>query len=132
MKQKIKIIVDTSIWIEYFKSTLSNSEFIEKGLNEGFVYITGPIISELLQGVSTKKEYIMLSQSIGAVPFFDCQYNDWITAGNISFSLRKKGIIIPLTDVVIAAVAIRNNAKIYTLDQHFKKIPEVDLYYSQR
>lgn len=130
MKQKIKIIVDTSIWIEYFKNTLSNSKFIEKGLNEGFIYITGPIISELLQGVRTQKEYTMLSQSIGAVPFLDCQYYDWITTGNISFSLRKKGIIIPLTDIIIAAVAIRNGAKIYTLDQHFKQIPAIDLYYS--
>jgi predicted nucleic acid-binding protein len=127
---KHKIIVDTSIWIEYFKNTLINSKFIEKGLNEEFVYITGPIISELLQGVRTQKEYIMLSQSIGAVPFLNCHYNDWITAGNISFSLRKKGIIIPLSDIIIAAVAIRNDAKIYTLDKHFKQIPAVDLYYS--
>jgi len=128
MKQKI--IVDTSIWIEYFKNTLSNSEFIEKGLNEEFIYIAGPIISELLQGVRTKKEYMMLSQSIGAVPFLNCQYYDWIDAGKISFSLRKKDIIIPLTDIIIVAIAIRNNAKIYTLDKHFKQIPAVDLYYS--
>lgn len=122
-----KIIVDTSIWIEYFKGNFSYTEFIEKGLNEGFVYVTGPIISELLQGVRTQKEYDMLVQCIDAIPFMDCEYKDWINAGSISFRLRKKGITVPLTDVLIAAVALRNNAKIYTLDNHFEKIPDIEV-----
>ncbi|MDZ7838800.1 MAG: hypothetical protein U5N58_13185 [Actinomycetota bacterium] len=36
-------------------------------------------------------------------------------------TLKKKGISIPLTDALIAAV-IRNNASVLTLDKHFKDI----------
>ncbi|MHB8279047.1 MAG: PIN domain-containing protein [Candidatus Humimicrobiaceae bacterium] len=32
-----------------------------------------------------------------------------------------------VTDILIAAIAIRNNAKVITLDNHFKDIPGVEL-----
>ncbi len=126
MKQK-KVIIDTSIWIEYFRGNSQNEGFIEKGLSEGSIYITGSIVSELLQGVKTQKEYDILSKCIEAIPFINCEYKDWITAGSISLNLRKKGITVPLTDIVIASVAMRINAKIYTLDKHFERIDGIDL-----
>ena len=123
-----KVIVDTSIWIEYFKNTLTDIQYIENGLSDGFVHITGPVISELLQGAKTQQDYDMLSKCIGAVPYLECCYEDWINAGRISFQLRKEGKTIPLTDIVIAIVAIRNKAQIYTLDHYFNEIPGVELF----
>jgi predicted nucleic acid-binding protein len=69
----------------------------------------------------------MLSQSIGAIPYLDCTFEDWIKTGNILFYLKKKGKIIPLKDALISAVALRINASILTLDQHFKEIPGIKL-----
>ena len=69
----------------------------------------------------------MLFQSITAIPYLDCIFEDWIKAGSILFNLKKKGKIIPLTDAIISAVAIRVGASIITLDQHFKDIPEIKL-----
>lgn len=122
-----KIIVDTSIWIEYFKNNEKIVQIIENGLNSNSIYITGPVVSELLQGVKTEQEFDMLSGCIDAVPYLECTAEDWIKAGRISFILRRKGITVPLTDVIISAVAIRNNAKICTLDYHFSSIDGVDL-----
>lgn len=48
--------------------------------------------------------------------------------GIISLELRKKGITVPLTDVLIASVAMRCKMKIYTLDKHFPVIPGVTAY----
>lgn len=122
-----KIIVDTSVWIEYFKGNTEYIELIEAGLNDGSICITGPIVSELLQGVKFEKEYGMLSSCIDAIPFIGFEYTDWMKAGKLSFKLRKKGITIPLTDVLIAVIAERYNAKILTLDKHFKNIQGVKL-----
>ena len=122
-----KIIIDTSIWIEYFKNNLDYVSFIEENLNLENIYITGPIISELLHGVKSEKEYQMLSQSIKAVPYLDCIFEDWIRTGSILFNHKKKGKIIPLTDALISAVAVRIEAAILTLDQHFKDIPGLKL-----
>lgn len=126
MKQKI--IVDTSVWIEYFKNNPEVVKIIEDGLNNGIIYIAGPIISELLQGVKTKKEFDKLSQCIDTVPYLECNIDNWIKSGEISFQLRQKGITIPLTDIIISAVSINNDTKIFTMDKHFKLIPGVDLF----
>jgi len=122
-----KIIVDTSIWIEYFKNNSDYVPFVEENLNLENIYIIGPIISELLHGVKNEKEYLMLSKSISAILYLDCIFEDWIKTGSILFNLKKRGKIIPLTDALIAAVAIRVNAAILTLDQHFKDITEIKL-----
>lgn len=49
----------------------------------------------------------------------------WIEAGKTSFNLRRKGITIPTTDLIIASLAMENNCLILTLDPHFNKIPGV-------
>jgi predicted nucleic acid-binding protein len=122
------IMIDTSIWIDYFRGDFRDTELIEHGLNQGFVYITGPILAELLQGVKTAKEYTILSRCISAVPFVECAFKEWLKAGKISLGLRKKGLTIPLTDIIISVAAAKIGAVIYTRDSYFKKIPGVELY----
>ena len=71
-----KIIVDTSVWIEYFKNNEKFVLVIEDNLNLENIFITGIIISELLHGVKGASEYKMLSKSIGAVPYIECIYDE--------------------------------------------------------
>jgi len=52
----------------------------------------------------------------------------WIEAGRISFALRKKGITISTTDLIIASLALENNCSILTLNPHFQKIPGAKIY----
>jgi len=126
--KKQKIIVDTSIWIEYFNNNTNIVNFIEKRIMEDCLFMTGPIVTELLQGVKTEKEYEKLKNSIDAIPYLEITLENWKKAGNISNKLRRKGIKIPLTDIIISAVAISNDAKVYSLDKHFEKIPGVKLF----
>lgn len=126
MKQKI--IVDTSIWIKYFRKRNDIVKFIEERIMDNCIFMTGPIVSELLQGVKTESEYNKLNNCIDGIPYLKTYMADWKKAGNLSFNLRRKGITIPLTDIVISAVAINNNAKVYTLDKHFNNIPDVTIY----
>ncbi len=122
-----RIMADTSAWIEYFKKNDSIISIIENALDEDRIYIAGPILSELIQGVRTDNEYDLLMNCIGAISCIDCEYNDWINAGSTSRSLRKKGIVIPLTDVLISTLAMRYDMHVLTLDKHFKCIEDVKL-----
>ncbi|MDX9870978.1 MAG: PIN domain-containing protein [Clostridia bacterium] len=126
MKQKI--IVDTSIWIEYFKNNDTVARIIDEGLDTGTIYIAGPVISELLQGVKSNRELSMLEKYIDAVPYLECKMDDWTEAGHVSFSLRKIGITIPLTDIIIYSIAKKNDAMIFTRDKHFNLIPNIKLF----
>lgn len=122
-----RIIVDTSIWIEYFKNNQKYVSFIEDNLNLENILISGPIISELLHGIKSEKEYKLLSESISAVPYAECVYDDWIKTGETLYNLKKKGITVPLTDILISAIAIRHDASVLSLDKHFKSIDMIKL-----
>lgn len=125
---KKKIIVDTSIWIEYFKNDPGIARIIDEGLDANEIYIIGPVVAELLQGVRTKREQETISKLIDAVAFLDCEMKDWADAGRISWSLRKSGITVPLTDLIIFSVAQNNDAVIFTKDKHFNLIPDIKLF----
>ena len=126
---KANVLVDTSIWIEYFNKPDSNAgKSLENLLKEGRVFLTGIILTELLQGAKIEKEFESILESMLALPFLKTTLNTWIQAGRISFALRKKGITIPTTDLIIASLSLENNCKIFTLDLHFNKIPRINIY----
>lgn len=120
-----RILIDTSVWIEYFKNNDEFVNLIENAFESMSVCITGPVICELLQGVKSTKEYQMLSSCIDAIPFIDVNKNDWVKAGEISHSLKKQGITIPMADIIIGAVCLNNGFKILTQDKHFQNIPGI-------
>jgi len=122
-----KLLVDTSIWIEYFRGRLPDAAAIELGLGQGTVFVTGPILAELLQGVRDAGEAEQLRRCIDAIPYEECRLEDWLAAGEAAFALRRKGMVIPLTDLVIAMVAKRIGAAVYSLDKHFTEIEGVSL-----
>ena len=123
----MKVIVDTSVWIEYLKNRPSVTELIDRYLLTGKAYTVGPVIAELLQGAKTEEDYKTLNSNIGGLPFIETNLDDWILAGKLSFKLRKRGITIPITDCIIAALAINHNAAVMSLDRHFQSIPDLRL-----
>jgi predicted nucleic acid-binding protein len=48
--------------------------------------------------------------------------------GDLSAQLLRKGVTLPLSDLLIAVLAIEYGCRLYSLDTHFKKIPGVTLY----
>lgn len=88
----VKIIADTSIWIEYFKGNSKLAGFLEENLLNENIYINGIIIAGLIQGVKTQREAEAITSSISAVPCLEINYRDWILAGNLSNDLRKKAL----------------------------------------
>jgi len=82
-------------------------------LREGRVVGTGIVLTELPQGAKIELETTQ---------------NTWIKAGRTSYILRRKGITIPTTDLIIASLALEYDCLIFTLDPHFEKIPDIELY----
>ncbi len=53
----------------------------------------------------------------------------WIRAGNISAGLRRKGTTLPMSDLLIGALAIEHSLDVFTLDDHFSSIPGLKQYH---
>ena len=126
---KGRVLIDTSIWIEFFNRDSSQlGDLLQQLLLEGRAATTGIILTELLQGAKLEKEFEAILSIVSAVPVLEATLETWVQAGRISFGLRRKGITIPTTDLVIATIAIQNECQVFSLDPHFNKIPNLKLF----
>jgi predicted nucleic acid-binding protein len=69
-----------------------------------------------------------LGESLLALPYFEVSQASWIKAGDLSSTLLQKGMTLPLSDLVIAVLAIGHQCQVYSLDLHFRRIPGSQLY----
>jgi predicted nucleic acid-binding protein len=66
------VLVDTSVWIQYFNKLDSKSgKSVEGLLREGRVVGTGIVLTELLQGAKIEKEFNAILESMAALPFLE-------------------------------------------------------------
>jgi len=84
-------------------------------------------LTELLQGARVQEEYDALLDSMLALPVVETGLNTWIEAGRLAFTLRRQGITIPTTDLIIASLALKENCTILSLNHHFKSVPGINL-----
>ena len=123
------IIVDTCVWIVFFREPESELTLHLKGLlRERKVIMVGMVMAEILQGVKAQKEANLVKQSLGKLPYLEVTRETWETAGKMSASLRGAGVAIPLSDLIIAAVALSGDHEIFTIDPHFQKVDGLKLY----
>jgi len=118
-----RILIDTSVWIEYFRSKSSSvAQKVDRFLEEDEVYVPKIIIAELMQGSKSTKELSIIEDFFDAFHIIDQKEDSWIKAGSLSYKLKKKGKNINLFDCYIAVIAQEYGCTIFSLNRHFKDI----------
>lgn len=123
-----EVLADTSVWIEFFKPGSPVGNHLEVLIGKNSVIVCGIVLFELLQGVKSEAEKAKISCILTTLPYIEMTEQLWRQAALLSVSLRKKGITVPLSDILISSLAIENVLPIFALDQHFEQIPGVRLY----
>lgn len=127
-EQNKSILADTSVWIEFFKPQSSIGKKLESLIIKNSVCVCGVVLFELVQGVRTEEEKVKILDALSNLEYAEMTKRLWQQAGELSASLKRKGLNLPLSDIFIASIAIENNLSIFTLDKHFEKIPGVKIY----
>ncbi|MBX3300918.1 MAG: PIN domain-containing protein [Nitrospira sp.] len=123
------VIADTSVWIPFFNRPDSPEKMaLDMLIDADEVALVGVVLAELLQGCRTLSERTTLSEALLALRYYEFTQATWLRTGDLSAHLLRKGITLPLSDLLIAALAIEHDCRVYSLDAHFKKIPGVHLY----
>lgn len=116
------IIVDTSVWIDYFKG-LDTPETLalDSALGDEEVAIGDLILLEILQGFRVDKDYKVAKKHLTALHQFNMLTPDLaIKAADNYRKLRKQGITIRKTaDVIIATFCIENRLPLLHADKDF-------------
>jgi predicted nucleic acid-binding protein len=122
------IILDTSVWIEFFKNNQAFFPRISKLLESREVLAVECVFGELLQGIKTETEREIIIDYWTNLPK-EYYVDIIIQAGE--YSARHKLIDrgIGLFDSIILMHGIISSSKIWTLDNKFLKIIPGELRY---
>jgi hypothetical protein len=121
-------LADTTVWIEFFRGKSKVADLIEMLLTENAVCTCGVVMFELLQGIKSESEKNKILSILATLPYFEMTQRLWRSAAEVSLSLKKNGVSLPLSDIFIATIAVENDLSVYTLDRHFTQIPNLKLY----
>jgi predicted nucleic acid-binding protein len=116
------IIVDTSVWIDYFKGLETPETLaLDSALGDEEVAIGDLILLEILQGFRVDKDYKVAKKHLTALHQFNMLTPDLaIKAADNYRKLRKQGITIRKTaDVIIATFCIENRLPLLYADKDF-------------
>ena len=127
------VVADTSVWIPFFNEPESEEKrALDALIDADRLVMVGVVLAELIQGCRTAKEAEATTSRLAGLRFIETAFSTWRRAGEVSFGLRRKGVTLPLSDLVIAALALEHRLEIYTLDPHFKEVPGLTLYVPAR
>lgn len=115
------ILIDSSVWIYYYRSAVAKElkEKVKETIERDLAAINGIIQVEVLSGISRKVDFEKVESDFKGFHFLGLDKDTYKEASMLGSYLRRKGITIPTTDLIVAATAIKAKATIYQIDSHF-------------
>jgi len=123
-------LIDTSIWIDYFRETKNSSikEFSHILENNLPYAINSIIYQEILQGAATENDFNRLKTYLITQRFFHLKNKivSYEAAAMLYFQCRYKGITVRSTiDCLIAQTALENNLILLHNDRDYCQIQSI-------
>jgi len=126
------VIVDTSVWIEFFdRNNPSVRGDLETLLRQEEVATAGMVLAELRRGCRSAPQVRGLQQAMEPLVYLEADRNSWLRAGELVAECSARGFQVGIADCLLAALAMRESASIFTLDRDFERIPRLRLFRRQ-
>lgn len=119
----MSVLVDTSIWIEYFRNG-NNFEKLDYLIDENQIVTNDLILAELTPflKIRNQRKLIALLHKINKLAIVV----NWEQLIDYQYKCLKKGINgIGIPDLIITQNAKQNHCSIYSVDNHFKLMTEI-------
>ena len=123
------VLIDTCIWVPFFnRPTSVEKRSVDLLLEEDRAAITGPVLAEVLQGFRRNEQADWVASLLRGLHFLEPQWDDWRRAARLGSDLASRGHRLPLTDLIVAALALQKQCAVYTSDPHFDLIAGLERF----
>ena len=114
-------LVDTSVWVEYLRGEKAAiKKRLEGLLDENRAAVSGIVLAELLVGINKETDRDFLEECFLGLPWLETTREVFAEAGKMGAALRRLGIAMPFSGLLIAAQAKAHSLTVLTLDSHFQ------------
>ncbi|MBC8344123.1 MAG: type II toxin-antitoxin system VapC family toxin [Bacteroidetes bacterium] len=120
-----KILLDTNAYSEFMSG---NEKVFDYIIEAEEIYLSTVMIGELFAGFYGGKKYTKNKEELkefiekDGIRIIDVSIETAEIFGELKTELSKKGKMIPLNDIWIAAHSVETGSKLITFDSHFKHI----------
>ncbi|MBT4092149.1 MAG: PIN domain-containing protein [Deltaproteobacteria bacterium] len=113
----MRVLVDTSVWIDYFRSGGETSE-LDYLIDNNFVFTNDLVLTELVPFLRLQHQ-ISIVQVINEVANLPLSV-DWSEIQEFQYTCLKSGINgVGIPDLIIVQNAKQSESLIFSLDKHF-------------
>ena len=119
----MEVLVDTSVWIDYFRAGNKSAE-LDDLIDENVIVTNDLILTELIPFLKLKRqaEVVKLLSEIKRIPL-QIDWDDIIESQLKCLKSGSNGIGIP--DLIIAQNAKENHCEVFSLDKHFQVLNQI-------
>ena len=124
------ILVDTSVWIDYFNGKRSvQTNKLDELLSSEQIIMGDIILSEILQGFRKDSDFNKAKEALDFLQCYSISNKEIAIKSAENFrSLRKKGITVrKTTDMLIGIFCIENNIPLLHNDKDFTPLEKLGL-----
>jgi hypothetical protein len=115
------VLVDSSVWIEALRrdGRLEVKLALENLLEEYEAAWCVPVKLEVLGGARAQDRE-KLEAHFSCIPYFQMQDAAWNSVKKLAWRLRDRDCVAPWNDILIAALSLEADCRIYSVDEHFE------------
>jgi predicted nucleic acid-binding protein len=121
------ILIDSSIFIGWTRRGINPLDALQRHLHANDLVSCGIVRGEVLRGAIKPEAKAELTALFDVIPEIHTTSKIWHEAAELAWQLDRRGLVLPLTDLVIAACALSRDAIVITTDAHFGKIPKLKI-----
>jgi predicted nucleic acid-binding protein len=118
------IILDTSVWIEYFRQNEPIANQVSNLLAEQKVIAVEPVFAELMFGVRNAQERSVIKTFWQILPRADMGDESLFSTSDLAFQYDYQGKGIGLIDALIIRTAQAGNHQLWTLDERIISVAD--------
>ncbi len=123
------ILVDTSVWVEFFKQQTMVADHIRVLLKKKAVITLEPIFSELLYGVGNKKEYEVIFSFWQMLPKIEFPEGSMIEAASLARQRNYHLMGIGVLDAAIIRATEEGDHLLWSLNERINEHVRKPLIY---
>lgn len=130
----MRAVVDTSFWIDFARRRLPTVEAlqIEDALREACAVMPQTVWLELVVGMRRPAEQAFLAEVRSVCTWEPLSESDGNEAEALAALLRKKGVVLGASDLLILTVAKRLDAQLLHHDEDFTRVLKLPEFARQR
>jgi predicted nucleic acid-binding protein len=129
VNQSDLVLIDTGVWAAFFsKPGSAEKQVLDRLIDQDRIALTGPIITEVLRGFRRIEQADWVASRLQLAHYLEPAWDDWRNAAALGRELASKGNDLPITDLVVASLALRLRTFVFSSDPHFNLIPGLKRY----